>query len=183
MKKKQRKQLTVYISRPLDYPASLYEEIKDYLENKNFIVTTFDGGKYTTKKLFKSDVVFFLTSDLDPTSSPDCGYGHTNVYEEIARGQHTELKFAKRYDKLCVTFSCVSDEVLYILETVDSEKIEGEDSWKRGYAKLHSKHYGKEGAEFSDFVTGYMSSEKQIDHEFHQKDFVTSNLFLLLLDN
>jgi len=183
MKKKKLKQLIVYISKPLDYPSSLYLEIKEYLENKNFIVTTFEGEGYTPEKLHEADVVFFLTNDFDPESDQDYGYGHTNVYEEIGRGQHTELKSAKKLGKLCITFSCISKEVLYILETLDSKKAKGNNYWGQGFAKLHSRHYGEYGAEFSDFVTGYMSTEMQIKHDYNTKRTCANSLLLLLLDN
>lgn len=180
-KEKQRRRLKVYVSKPMDYPEQVYQQIVKYLENKNFIVTTWDKKtKYTEDQLIDADVVLFDTQDHSPIRKENQSYGYVTTHEEIARGQHTEVNLAKKLDKLCVTVSHFRDDVFYVLETVKSEVSDkGEAYWGQGYAELISKSYGG-GAEFSDFVTGYMASEKRILHDFHSKENVKNKRLLLL---
>jgi len=179
---KKRRRVKIYISKPLDYPEVLYQEIKNYIEYKNYIVDTWDKTTpYTVNDLLKADVVLFLSNDMTPILEEDNSFGFKRVIEEIGRGQHTEFGVASKANKLCITFGCFKDEVLYIYETKNSKvSNKGEAYWGQGYAYLTSKYYGSWGAEFSDFVSGNMSTERKILHDFCVKN---SSLKLLLLVN
>lgn len=184
MRDKTRKQLNIYVSKPLDYSPHLFETIAKKLESQGFIVTTFTGEKYTEEKLNNADVVLFLTKDFDPIFDEDNNTARTGVYEDIARGQHSECKKAKKLGKFCITFSCFQDKEIFVWETQDATVVKDNGYWGKGYAKLYSTFYGAPGAELFEFVTGHMSIEKGIEHiSSSQSGKSGKNLLLLLVTN